>query len=120
VFTNLNGDPMAPDRLSRTFRKLTADTYTSVLPEVAHSAAEKVASLISRAGCLVPARTGPVAGNAAGPNAEAANAPTGPRRRVSGRGRIPVVRSAAPTADDANAGSDDHYRAQRLIKADCR
>jgi hypothetical protein len=33
---------------------LTADTYTSVLPEVAHAAAEKVAALIIRAGCLVP------------------------------------------------------------------
>jgi len=97
VFTNLNGDPMAPDRLTRLFRKLavqaglppvrlhdlrhgaatlalaagvdlrivqemlghssivlTADTYTSVLPDVAHSAAEKVAALIVRAGCLVP------------------------------------------------------------------
>ena len=97
VFSNLNGDPMAPDRLSRTFKKLaaeaglppirlhdlrhgaatlaqaagvdlrtvqeqmghssivlTADTYTSVLPEVAHAAAEKVAALIVRAGCLVP------------------------------------------------------------------
>jgi integrase len=97
VFTNLNGNPMAPDRLTRTFRQLaakaglppvrlhdlrhgaatlalaagvdlrvvqemlghssivlTADTYTSVLPDVAHSAAEKVAALIVRAGCLVP------------------------------------------------------------------
>lgn len=97
VFTNLNGDPMAPDRLTRTFRKLsaeaglppvrlrdlrhgaatlalaagvdlrvvqemlghssivlTADTYTSVLPAVAHAAAEKVATLIIRAGCLIP------------------------------------------------------------------
>jgi hypothetical protein len=36
---------------------LTADTYTSVLPEVAHSAAEKVASLIIKAGCLVPGTT---------------------------------------------------------------
>ena len=97
VFTNLNGDPMAPDRLTRTFRRLsteaglppvrlhdlrhgaatlalaagvdlrvvqdmlghssivlTADTYTSVLPTVAHAAAEKVATLIIRAGCLVP------------------------------------------------------------------
>ena len=97
VFTNLNGDPMAPDRLTRTFRRLTAeaglppvrlhdlrhgaatlalaagvdlrvvqemlghssivltaDTYTSVLPAVAHIAAEKVAALIIQAGCLVP------------------------------------------------------------------
>jgi integrase len=97
VFTNLNGDPMAPDRLTRTFKKLaaeaglppvrlhdlrhgaatlalaagvdlrvvqdmlghssivlTADTYTSVLPAVAPSAAEKVATLIIQAGCLVP------------------------------------------------------------------
>jgi integrase len=97
VFTGLNGDPMAPDRLTRTFTALaaqaglppvrlhdlrhgaatlalavgvdlrtvqdqlghssivlTADTYISVLPEVARAAAEKVAALILRAGCLVP------------------------------------------------------------------
>jgi len=97
VFTNLNGDPMAPDRLTRMFKKLaaqaglppvrlhdlrhgaaslalsagvdlrvvqemlghssivlTADTYTSVLPDAAYSAAEKVAALIIKAGCLVP------------------------------------------------------------------
>jgi hypothetical protein len=97
VFTCLNGDPMAPDRLTRTFKKptalaglppirlhdlrygaaslalsagvelkvvqemlghssivLTADTYTSVLPDAAHAAAEKVADLIIKAGCLVP------------------------------------------------------------------
>ena len=95
VFTNLNGDPMAPDPLTRAFKKLaagaglppirlhdlrhgaatlalaagvdlrtvqdqlghssivlTADTYTSVLPDVARIAAEKVAALIIRAGCL--------------------------------------------------------------------
>jgi integrase len=97
LFTCLNGDPMAPDRLTRTFKKLaalaglppirlhdlrhgaaslalsagvelkvvqemlghssivlTADTYTSVLPDAAHAAAEKVADLIIKAGCLVP------------------------------------------------------------------
>jgi integrase len=97
VFTGLNGDPMAPDRLTRIFKTLaaeaglppvrlhdlrhgaatlalaagvdmrtvqemlghssivlTADTYISVLPEVASAAAEKVAALIVRAGCLVP------------------------------------------------------------------
>jgi hypothetical protein len=33
---------------------LTADTYTSVLRDVAHAAAEKVASLVLKAGCLIP------------------------------------------------------------------
>lgn len=33
---------------------LTADTYTSVLPEVARKVAEDIASLIIAAGCLVP------------------------------------------------------------------
>ncbi len=102
VFTCLNGDPMAPDRLSRTFRRLsdeaglppvrlhdlrhgaatlalaagadlkvvqdmlghssivlTADTYTSVLPEVARKAAEDIATLIIAAGCLVPGTARP-------------------------------------------------------------
>jgi integrase len=97
VITCLNGDPMAPDRLSRYFRQLsaaaglppirlhdlrhgaaslalaagadlkvvqdmlghssivlTADTYTSVLPEVARQAAEDTAALIIAAGCLIP------------------------------------------------------------------
>jgi hypothetical protein len=97
VFTGLNGDPLAPDRLSRIFKMLaeeaglppirphdlrhgaaslalsagtdlkvvqdmlghssivlTADTYTSVLPDLARKAAEDTASLIIEAGCLVP------------------------------------------------------------------
>ena len=33
---------------------LTADTYTSVLPEVARKAAEDIAALIITAGCQVP------------------------------------------------------------------
>jgi Phage integrase family len=42
------------DMLGHSSIVLTADTYTSVLPTVAHTAAEKVATLIIRAGCLVP------------------------------------------------------------------
>ncbi|MFF5260061.1 tyrosine-type recombinase/integrase [Actinomadura viridis] len=97
VFTHTNGDPLAPDRLSCTFRALiaehglppirlhdlrhgaatlalaagvelkvvqdmlghssivlTADTYTSVLPEVAHRAAEKTAAHVMKARGVVP------------------------------------------------------------------
>ena len=97
VFTGINGDPMAPDRLSRHFKQLsaeagpppvrlhdlrhgaaslalaagaelktiqdqlghssivlTADTYISVLPEVARKAAEDTATLVIKAGYLVP------------------------------------------------------------------
>ena len=36
---------------------LTADTYTSVLPEVARTAAEQVATLILKAGRLIPGTT---------------------------------------------------------------
>jgi len=42
------------DMLGHSSIVLTADTYTSVLPEVASKAAEDVASLIIAAGCLVP------------------------------------------------------------------
>jgi hypothetical protein len=97
VITRPNGDPMAPDWMTRYFRSLsdraglppirlhdlrhgaaslalaagadlkvvqdmlghssivlTADTYTSVLPDVGRKAAEDAASLIMAAGCLVP------------------------------------------------------------------
>jgi integrase len=97
VFTAPNGDPLAPDRLTRLFRDLiaehglppirlhdlrhgaatlalaagvelkvvqdmlghssivlTADTYTSVLPEVAHRAAEKTAAHVMKARRLIP------------------------------------------------------------------
>jgi len=41
------------DMLGHSSIVLTADTYTSVLPEVARIAAEKAASLIIQAGCFV-------------------------------------------------------------------
>jgi Phage integrase family len=44
----------AQDQLGHSSIVLTADTYISVLPEVARTAAEKVAALILRAGCVVP------------------------------------------------------------------
>jgi hypothetical protein len=47
------------DMLGHSSIVLTADTYTSVLPEVAHKAAEDVATLIIQAGCLVPGTTQP-------------------------------------------------------------
>ena len=47
------------DMLGHSSIVLTADTYTSVLPEVAHKAAEDVATLIIQAGCLVPGTTRP-------------------------------------------------------------
>jgi hypothetical protein len=42
------------DMLGHSSIVLTADTYTSVLPEVARKAAEDIATLIIAAGCLVP------------------------------------------------------------------
>jgi hypothetical protein len=47
------------DMLGHSSIVLTADTYTSVLPEVARKAAEDVATLIIAAGCLVPGTTRP-------------------------------------------------------------
>jgi integrase len=102
VFTGIVGDPLPPDRLTRTFHRLcdaagvppirlhdlrhgaatlalaagvelkvvqdmmghpsivlTADTYTSVLPEVARKAAEAVAAHVLHAGRLVPGTSRP-------------------------------------------------------------
>jgi hypothetical protein len=50
---------------------LTADTYTSVLPDAAHAAAEKVAALIIKTGCLVPGT--PPSSAAPGPAGEPAS-----------------------------------------------
>ncbi len=47
------------DKLGHSSIVLTADTYTSVLPEVARKAAEDVATLIIAAGCLIPGTTRP-------------------------------------------------------------
>jgi hypothetical protein len=41
----------------------TADTYTSVLPQLARKAAEDTAGLIIEAGCLVPGTNRPPAGH---------------------------------------------------------
>ncbi|MEU8798600.1 tyrosine-type recombinase/integrase [Spirillospora sp. NPDC048819] len=100
VFTNLNGEPVAPGWLTHVFQQLiaehdvppirlhdlrhgaatlalaagvelkvvqellghssivlTADTYTSVLPEVAHRAAEQTAAHLLRAAGVVPGTT---------------------------------------------------------------
>ncbi len=129
VFTNLNGDPVAPGRLTHVFQKLiaehdvppirlhdlrhgaatlalaagvqlkvvqemlghssivlTADTYTSVLPEVAHRAAEQTARHLLRAAGIVPGTTRR-RGRALA------------RRRLSGRGhtRVGLVRRQGAT-----------------------
>jgi integrase len=154
VFTNLNGDPMAPDRLTRTFRALaaqtgllpvrlhdlrhgaatlalaagvdlrivqemlghssivlTADTYTSVLPAVAHTAAEKVAALIVREGGLVPGtrrhrRRQPKRAHRRG-HVRQGGANPGPARRSRAH---PPGRSAAPAIATATATAQ-HDRA---------
>jgi len=126
VFTGLNGDPLAPDRLTRMFKALaaeaglppirlhdlrhgaaslalsagtdlkvvqdmlghssivlTADTYTSVLPDIARKAAEDTANLIIEAGCLIP-----------GTNRRRRPAPKRPRRGAAKT--RPTAQHAAP------------------------
>jgi Phage integrase family len=85
---------------------LTADTYISVLPEVARAAAEKVAALILRAGRLVPGtkrrRRREHGGRNAGDIAD--------RQQGGGQARTPGVRSAARAAAAAPvpASPDSH------------
>jgi hypothetical protein len=62
---------------------LTADTYTSVLPDIARKAAEDTARLIIEGGCLVPSTHQPRRRQATH------------RRRKRGRPR-PAARSRAP------------------------
>ncbi|WP_149256817.1 tyrosine-type recombinase/integrase [Actinomadura sp. K4S16] len=178
AFTNLNGDPVAPGRLTHVFQKLiaehdvpqirlhdlrhgaatlalaagvqlkvgqemlghssivlTADTYTSVLPEVAHTAAKKTAAyLLHAAGwCLAPPSAGPCSGSPStaggepypgGPGAAPVDRPA-PRTGVvaATRGaclpchRLRPVRrqgGAAPDLDghmdDEPDGGTDHHR----------
>jgi hypothetical protein len=68
---------------------LTADTYTSVLPDVAHAAAEKVASLVLAAGYLIP---GTGAAGSGRPDRKGA----GVTARRDCHEAIPAGRSAAP------------------------
>ena len=57
---------------------LTADTYTSVLPEVAHKAAEKTATRVLKAARLVPGTNAPAAAHQPPRiDADARAAPTG-------------------------------------------
>jgi integrase len=155
VFTNLNGDPMAPDRLTRMFKKLaaeaglppvrlhdlrhgaatlalaagvdlrvvqdmlghssivlTADTYTSVLPAVAHTAAEKVAALIIRraAWCRAPGAADEGRPGAAAGAVSMLAATWASRRRPGGPGPMPPARSAIPAPGTANG----HYPRTRV------
>ncbi|WP_165966572.1 tyrosine-type recombinase/integrase [Actinomadura sp. 7K507] len=64
---------------------LTADTYTSVLPQVAHTAAEKTAALLMHAAGIVP-----------GTNRRRGRGPTRRKRRAprNGQARLPRKRTS--------------------------
>jgi hypothetical protein len=81
---------------------LTADTYIFVVPELARDAAEKIAALIIKAGCLVP---GTAAGGAGTPERRGSEeTPEG--HPAGGPGRTRPARSAAHTAGTAPGLAD--------------
>jgi hypothetical protein len=69
------------DQLGHCSIVLTTDTYTSVLPDVARVAAEKVAALILRAGCAVPEPGTPADASLAGGKRRRRTRPSPPGRR---------------------------------------
>ena len=153
VFTNLNGDPMPPDRLTRHFRQLcdaaglppirlhdlrhgaaslalaagaelktvqdqlghssivlTADTYISVLPQVARQSAEDTATLIIQAGYLVPGstrrrRTGSRTSRRRAPNAPRTTSLAHPARQI---GHPHRQRPSASGPQPSAAATSDH------------
>jgi hypothetical protein len=95
---------------------LTADTYKSVLPDAAHAAAEKVAALIIKAGCLVPGtrrRRRRQASELPGAQPRTPDAASPGRR--SGRGHIRPGRSAARTGGAAPACDDQPSLVNRTL-----
>ncbi|SPT51288.1 site-specific integrase [Actinomadura madurae] len=78
---------------------LTADTYTSVLPEVAHTAAEKTAAYLHRAAGVVPGTT-PAPRPCSGPASTAGGEPY-----PGGPGAAPVDRFAPRTGVAPHPGS---------------
>jgi Phage integrase family len=82
---------------------LTADTYISVVPELARDAAEKIAALMLKAGCLVPGTRRNGAATPERPGSE--ETPEG--HQGGGPGRTRPVSSAALTAATA-PGLADH------------
>jgi hypothetical protein len=73
------------DMLGHSSIVLTADTYTSVLPDIARKAAEDTARLIIEAGCLVP-----------GTHRRRRPAPRRPRRTAAVRSRT-INRQVTPS-----------------------
>jgi len=82
---------------------LTAGTYISVLPEVARTAAEKVAALILRAAAWSPEQSG--AGGATAGEGDAAHAPGRASHEL-----IPAGRSAARGGLAAPVPADRSHR----------